>query len=99
VLLRLLVLTSGDLVEAAGRGLEAAAQIGDDLGGGADLIHPTEDLTRWHRDGVRVVRLVHPPVRFADQDVLQWHRQRFGCVGSLRGVGPLAYQQPGGFVV
>jgi hypothetical protein len=35
VLLRLLALTSGDLVEAAGRGLEAADKIGDDLGGRA----------------------------------------------------------------
>ena len=80
----------------AGGVLETRDQLGDDVGDGPDLVHPPDDLADRHRDGVGVVRLVHPLMRLADEDVLQRHRQRLRRIRRVPGVGPARLQQPRG---
>jgi hypothetical protein len=51
------------------------------------LVHPPHDLPD-HRDGRRIIALVHPLMCLADQDVLQRHRQhRVGMADRIRSVG------------
>ncbi len=57
------------------RGLvETRDQLGDDVCDGPDFVHPADDLADRHRDGIGIVRLVHPLMGLADEDVLQRHR-------------------------
>ena len=85
-----------DVVEALGCFLEARYQLGDDVGDGPDLVHPTDDLPDRHRDGRRIGRLTHPLVCLTDEDVLQRHRERLRCVGCIPRVRPPTLQEPRG---
>src|SRR5687767_4473455 len=73
-----------------------ADEVGDDVGGGTDLVHPSDDLACWHRHELGVLTEAETLVRFRDEEVLERHREWVRRVLLFPYLRPLRLEEPRG---